>query len=261
MFLRSTGGLELRRASSTGNLITGTFCGSRASDSSPFAGYTNRAQEPERFLRLARRQPSVSCYMRNNKLLVFVLYGIGLFSLFATGWSVFIAGGEQSSPEGAVSTSSTPFKPLPATSSPPLAEVPEALVVPLTTIDGKPVSLLRWIRGTTVVALWASWCEVCLRELNELAQAAAQMGPRATFIVVNRAEPIGTTKEAKEKIERAQKGGTGNLVFLLDPRDALFGSLQGRGMPLIVVLRDGKEVARFERFTDEEEIRAVVDAL
>lgn len=200
--------------------------------------------------------------MHNNKLLVFVLYGIGLFSLLAMGWSMLIAGHEQSSPEGAVSTSSTPFKSLSATSSPPLAEVPDALVVPLTTIDGEPVSLLGWIRGVTiVVALWASWCEVCVWELDELAQAAAQMSPRVTFVVVNRAEPLETTKEVKQKIELAQKGKTENLVFLSDPRDALFGSFQGRGMPLIVVLRDGKEVARFERFADEEEIRAVVGAL
>ncbi|GIW68760.1 TlpA family protein disulfide reductase [Candidatus Parcubacteria bacterium] len=192
-----------------------------------------------------------------GKLLVFGLYSAGIAVVLVFGWVATFSSGEESE---APTPTSSPLL-IPTAPLPPLLAAHPALTIPLTTLEDTPTALQRWGRGTVVVLLWASWCEVCVGELDELAQAAAQMSPRVTFVVVNRAEPLETTKEVKQKIELAQKGRTENLVFLSDPRDALFGSFQGRGMPLIVVLRDGKEVARFERFADEEEIRAVVGAL
>lgn len=59
--------------------------------------------------------------------------------------------------------------------------------VQLTTLDEKPISLMSYEGGPTVINLWASWCPPCRREMPVFEQAQMEF-PEATIVMVNQGE-------------------------------------------------------------------------
>ncbi len=71
--------------------------------------------------------------------------------------------------------------------SPPAVALPP---LPLSSLDGRPVTLADFAGKPVVVNLWATWCPPCRREMPALQQAQAAH-PDVNFVFVNQGEEAG----------------------------------------------------------------------
>lgn len=101
--------------------------------------------------------------------------------------------------------------------------------------DGADVRLSDFKREFLIVYMWASWCPYCKAELENLAQLKRSYGDKVQVLAVNRAEPLPIARDYTDSLQDA-----GELVFLLDPADALYKDVNGYAMPeTIFITRNG----------------------
>lgn len=95
---------------------------------------------------------------------------------------------------------------------------------------GTPVSLSSFSGETPVIInFWAAWCPFCLEELKDFKELAQEHRDELIILAVNRAEPRERVVEYVDTIQPPE-----NLVFLLDPDDAVYARYGGRVMPYSV---------------------------
>jgi cytochrome c biogenesis protein CcmG/thiol:disulfide interchange protein DsbE len=113
----------------------------------------------------------------------------------------------------------------------------EFLRVPLTTLDGGATDLARAADGqVVVVALWATWCDACQKELPALARLEAKAKARGDFRVL--AVAVGDDREAVEAFSR--KHGL-RFARLVDVDYALANGLGTNRVPTTLIIdRDGR---------------------
>lgn len=117
------------------------------------------------------------------------------------------------------------------------ATTPAFLRVPLTTIDGEATDLAQAADGhVVVVALWATWCDACQKELPALVRLEAKAKARGDFRVL--AVAVGDEREAVDAFSKKH-----GLAFarLLDNDFALANGLGTNRVPTTLVIdRDGR---------------------
>ena len=67
-------------------------------------------------------------------------------------------------------------------------------LVPVVTLEGTPTDLPTVLRGrVAVLSFWATWCDVCVREIDALTRLQAQESARSDVVVIGVA--VGETRE------------------------------------------------------------------
>ncbi|MGE5270108.1 MAG: TlpA family protein disulfide reductase [Thiohalocapsa sp.] len=114
---------------------------------------------------------------------------------------------------------------IPATPPQPAPEVS------FTDLDGKPVTLADFKGKPTVVNLWATWCQPCLKEMPSLERLQAQFGDKLVVAAVSE-DHAGAKVVAPFIAEK----GLQKLRIYLDPKSDLEHALKVRGLPTSIVL-------------------------
>jgi thiol-disulfide isomerase/thioredoxin len=107
---------------------------------------------------------------------------------------------------------------------------------------GKPAKLGDLAGEPTVVNLWATWCQPCLREMPSLEQLQSDLAGRLRVAAI--AEDSGGAKIVAPFIARQQLT---HLKIYLDPKEAVAQAFGVRGLPTSIVLdAKGRVVGRIE---------------
>lgn len=92
--------------------------------------------------------------------------------------------------------------------------------------QGRTVFIEDFKGKPLVINTWASWCPFCVKELPEFADVQKKYKDSIVFIAINRGESADTAKDFTDKA-----GVTEDMVFLLDPSDSFYRSIEGFSMP------------------------------
>lgn len=125
-----------------------------------------------------------------------------------------------------------------------------------TTLDGKSFVFDTTKHKLTVVTTWATWCSLCLPNLNALSTISDEMGDDVAFIAVNR-------KEQKNIVDSYLREVTlpDGLTYVLDPEDFLLKATNGFAVPETVLINSsGREVGRLREPLTEESARAFINS-
>jgi thiol-disulfide isomerase/thioredoxin len=115
-----------------------------------------------------------------------------------------------------------------------------------TDMAGNAVSLGDFKGGVTLVNLWATWCQPCLKEMPSLIRFQAKEGAALKVIAVS--EDMGSPDKVKSFVD---KHDLGKLPVYLDPKSAAMHRFELRGLPTsILVGRDGKVLGKIEGEAD-----------
>ena len=114
----------------------------------------------------------------------------------------------------------------------------KAYTLTLTDMNGKPVELSSF-KGKVVIAYaWASWCPYCAQELQNLSKIKTQYGDKLQILAINRAEPPTVAQGYVSQLTDVQ-----GILFLLDPNDSFFKSVDGYAMPETIFIQVNGTVA------------------
>ncbi|TSC67555.1 MAG: alkyl hydroperoxide reductase/thiol specific antioxidant/Mal allergen [Parcubacteria group bacterium Gr01-1014_66] len=108
-----------------------------------------------------------------------------------------------------------------------------------------------------VVNIWASWCPFCRRELADFSRIHEEFKDHVTILAVNRGETeVVARRYASEIVPQS------NIIFLLDPDDSFYKSIQGFSMPETLFV-DTRGIIRAHRRgqISEDEMRRHLRAL
>ncbi len=76
--------------------------------------------------------------------------------------------------------------------------------VPVVTLEGTPTDLPAMVHGrVAVVSFWATWCDVCVGEIDALARLQAQAGARSDAVVIGVA--VGEPRETVAAFARKRE--------------------------------------------------------
>ena len=108
----------------------------------------------------------------------------------------------------------------------------------LNNLSGKSVDIAKFKGKVVVVNFWASWCEPCREEFEELTQLQESYGPKGLVVLaVNLAE-------MKPRIMQFLKGNgfsENSIEILLDRNSIVYKSWKARGLPTtFLISRNGK---------------------
>ncbi len=131
-------------------------------------------------------------------------------------------------------------------------EVPD---VKVRTLDGKEVSLKKWVlaeKKPTVISFWATWCSPCKRELDNMNDFVEEWSKRyhARFVALS----IDNSRNV-HKVGPFVKGKGWNYEVLLDPNGNTRRALNYMMIPyLIIVDSEGKIVYRHVGYQEGDEL-------
>ncbi len=123
--------------------------------------------------------------------------------------------------------------------------------------NGGEISLEDFRGRVVLVNFWASWCELCLRELPSMSRLQVEMaGSDFTVIAINiDREGLPAAAPYSERL------GLDALEIYLDPRSRVAREVGVNQMPTTVLYdRDGNEIGRLEGSAewDEPEAKALL---
>ena len=109
----------------------------------------------------------------------------------------------------------------------------------LNNLSGKPIDITNLKGKVVVVNFWASWCEPCREEFEELTQLQENYGSKGLVVLaVNLAE-------MKPRVIQFLKGNgfsENSLEILLDRNSITYKSWKARGLPTTFLLGRGGKV-------------------
>jgi|HubBroStandDraft_1064217.scaffolds.fasta_scaffold00005_111 thiol-disulfide isomerase/thioredoxin len=108
---------------------------------------------------------------------------------------------------------------------------------------GNATDLSRFKGKLTLVNLWATWCQPCIKEMPSLDRLkAAREGDRFTIATVSE-----DVKGAAAVEPFLAKNSLGGLPRYLDPKNALLRAFGAAGLPTTLLLDGaGREIGRLE---------------
>jgi thiol-disulfide isomerase/thioredoxin len=111
-----------------------------------------------------------------------------------------------------------------------------------TDAEGSPASLADFAGKPTVVNLWATWCQPCLKEMPSLERLQAKFAGRLVVAAVSQDRAGGKLVNpfvAEHKLQA--------LKIYLDPKGDVARAFEVRGLPTSIVLdRRGRVVGKVE---------------
>lgn len=120
---------------------------------------------------------------------------------------------------------------------------------------GDEVRLSSFQHAPLVVFTYASWCPFCAEELERLSRIQEEYGDRITVVAVNRAETLTEAKAFTDGLNNVQ-----NILYLLDPEDAYFKSVNGYAMPETVFIKSyGKIFTQHRGPLKDEQLRKYIE--
>lgn len=108
--------------------------------------------------------------------------------------------------------------------------------------DGNDVRLSEFKRQILIVHSWATWCTYCTDEIKNLATLKNKYGEKIVIIAPNRAEAVQVAKPFSDALSLGDR-----VVFLLDPNDAFYKSVDGYAMPETLFINDRGEILFHQR--------------
>jgi len=96
----------------------------------------------------------------------------------------------------------------------------------LTDYEGNAVPLAQFAGKPVVINSWAVWCPFCRQELPDFAALQKEFGDQIVVIAIDRQEPLAKAKGYTDGL-----GITGDMLFLLDPKDSFYRAIGGFSMP------------------------------
>jgi thiol-disulfide isomerase/thioredoxin len=114
--------------------------------------------------------------------------------------------------------------------------------VAFTDAEGRPASLADFAGKPTLVNLWATWCQPCLREMPSLERLQVKLAGRLTVAAVSQ-DRVGGKLVNPFVAEHKLQG----LKIYLDPKGEVARAFEVRGLPTSIVLdRNGRVVGKVE---------------
>ena len=114
--------------------------------------------------------------------------------------------------------------------------------VGFTDADGNPASLADFKGKPTVVNLWATWCQPCLKEMPSLERLQSQFEGKLTVAAVS--EDRGGAKQVGPFVDKLELH---KVKVYLDPKSDVGHAFNVRGLPTSIVLdAAGRVVGRVE---------------
>ena len=114
--------------------------------------------------------------------------------------------------------------------------------VAFTDAEGRPASLADFAGKPTLVNLWATWCQPCLKEMPSLERLQAKLADRLTVAAVSQDRAGGKLVNPFVAEHQLQ-----DLKIYLDPKGDVAHAFEVRGLPTSIVLdAEGREVGRVE---------------
>jgi thiol-disulfide isomerase/thioredoxin len=121
--------------------------------------------------------------------------------------------------------------------------------------DGHEVRLSSFRSAPLIVFTYASWCPFCADELRRLSRMKEEYGDRIGVVAINRAEPLIDAKAFTDQLDDVS-----NVLYLLDPEDAYFKSVNGYAMPETVFIQSfGKIFAQHRGPLSDQQLRTYID--
>lgn len=108
--------------------------------------------------------------------------------------------------------------------------------------EGSDVRLSDFKREMLVVHAWATWCTYCGEEIKNLATLKNKYGDRILILAPNRAEPVQVAKPFSDSLALGER-----VMFLLDPKDEFYKSVEGYAMPETLFINDRGEILFHQR--------------
>jgi thiol-disulfide isomerase/thioredoxin len=142
-----------------------------------------------------------------------------------------------------------------------IAESPPqpAPAISFTDMAGNAVSLADFKGQVTLVNLWATWCQPCLKEMPSLIRFQAKEG--AALKVIALSEDLGSADVIKAFVDRHDLD---KLPIYLDPKNAAMHGFELRGLPTSILIgKDGKVLGKIEGQAnwDSDKIAAAIKPL
>jgi thiol-disulfide isomerase/thioredoxin len=129
-----------------------------------------------------------------------------------------------------------------------IAENPPQPAPPIAFTDmaGNAASLADFKGHVTLVNLWATWCQPCLKEMPSLVRLQAKEG--AALKIVALSEDMGGVDKVKSFVD---KHDLGKLPIYLDPKSSAMHGFELRGLPTSILIgADGKVLGKVEGQAD-----------
>lgn len=121
-----------------------------------------------------------------------------------------------------------------------------APAISFTDMAGNAVSLTDFKGSVTLVNLWATWCQPCLKEMPSLIRFQAKEG--AALKVIALSEDMGGPDKVKAFVDRHDLG---KLPIYLDPKNTALRGFALRGLPTSILIgKDGKVLGKIEGEAD-----------
>jgi thiol:disulfide interchange protein DsbD len=123
-----------------------------------------------------------------------------------------------------------------------------------TKLEGGALDTSAWSGKVVVVNFWATWCVPCIQEIPGFNRLHQQLGPKGVVVL-----GVSMDEEGAERVRPFLKKHPMDYPVALgsDAVSKQYGL--GDLLPVTIVFdRSGKQVKRFEGFTAEESLQAVV---
>jgi thiol:disulfide interchange protein DsbD len=131
---------------------------------------------------------------------------------------------------------------------------PGAGVGAFTTLDGGALDTSALSGKVVVVNFWATWCVPCIQEIPGFNKLHQQLGPKGVVVL-----GVSMDEEGAERVRPFLKKHPMDYLVALGSEAVSKQYGLGDALPVTIVFdRSGRQVKRFEGFTAEDALQAVV---
>lgn len=123
--------------------------------------------------------------------------------------------------------------------------------------NGNTVELEDYTGTPLVINVWAAWCPFCREELPDFVSVQKEFEGKIVVIAIDRGESLSTAKGYTDEL-----GISNDLIYLLDPDDKFYRSIDGFSMPeTLFVDASGNILFHKRGFMDLNEMRSRIQEI